>query len=139
MYFLTKDNLIWEAADDISLFSKRGEDLQGFDVQELKNVTMAMFMEDKNPYKIIDGVVRDVSDTEEYQKESFARKNEEIKQQRASLYASHIDPLIAELNRKRLLGLLEDGEEAELLQQIADESEKIKADNPYLPEPEIAK
>lgn len=56
---------------------------------------------------------------------------EEVEQERAALYRSKVDPLMAEYNRKKLFNLFEEGEEAALTQAIQDKVAEIKANNPY--------
>lgn len=60
---------------------------------------------------------------------------EEQKQARASAYASEVDPLMAEYNRKKTFNLFEEGEEAELLAVIEATVESIKQRYPYPAEP----
>ena len=56
---------------------------------------------------------------------------EQVKQIRASLYASKVDTLMSEYIRKKTFGLFDEGEEAELLAKIEAKVEDIKAKNPY--------
>lgn len=56
---------------------------------------------------------------------------EEVKATRASLYASEVDPLMAEYNRKKTFNLFAEGEEAELLAKIEAKVAEIKENNPY--------
>lgn len=56
---------------------------------------------------------------------------EEVKETRANLYASEVDPLMAEYNRKKTFNLFEEGEEAELLAEIEKRVAEIKENNPY--------
>ena len=56
---------------------------------------------------------------------------EEIRQARANAYASEIDPLMSEYNRKKTFNLFEEGEEEALLAEIEAKVAKIKEENPY--------
>lgn len=56
---------------------------------------------------------------------------EEVKATRASLYASEVDPLMSEYNRKKTFNLFAEGEEAELLAKIEAKVAEIKEANPY--------
>lgn len=66
-----------------------------------------------------------------YAPEKPAPTYEEIKATRASLYASEVDPLMAEYNRKKTFNLFEEGEETELLNSIETKVAEIKENNPY--------
>ena len=61
---------------------------------------------------------------------------EEIRQARANAYASEIDPLMSEYNRKKTFNLFEEGEEEALLAEIEAKVAKIKEENPYPEEKE---
>lgn len=63
---------------------------------------------------------------------------EEVKATRASLYASQVDPLMAEYNRKKTFNLFEEGEEASLLTEIEKRVAEIKKNNPYPEEDETS-
>lgn len=65
----------------------------------------------------------------------FDQQVEEMRQARASAYASEVDPLMAEYNRKKTFNLFEEGEEAELLATIESTVESIKQRYPYPAEP----
>ena len=56
---------------------------------------------------------------------------EEQQKARANAYASEVDPLMAEYNRKKTFNLFEEGEEAKLLAEIEAKVEEIKARYPY--------
>ena len=56
---------------------------------------------------------------------------EEVKQARADAYASEVDPLMSEYNRKKTFNLFEGNEEAELLAKIEAKAAEIKARYPY--------
>ena len=56
---------------------------------------------------------------------------EEVKQIRASLYRSEVDPLMNEYTRKKTFNLFEEGEEEALLAEIEAKVEEIKNNNPY--------
>lgn len=56
---------------------------------------------------------------------------EEMRQARADAYASEVDPLMAEYNRKKTFNLFEEGEEETLLAEIEAKVEEIKARYPY--------
>lgn len=55
----------------------------------------------------------------------------EVKATRASLYASRVDPLMAEYTRKKTFNLFEAGEEEVLLREIEILVAEIKEANPY--------
>lgn len=61
----------------------------------------------------------------------FDQQVEEMRQARADAYASEVDTLMAEYNRKKTFNLFEEGEEAELLAEIDAKVEEIKARYPY--------
>lgn len=61
----------------------------------------------------------------------YDQQVEEMRQARADAYASEVDTLMAEYNRKKTFNLFEDGEEAELLAKIDDKVAEIKARYPY--------
>ena len=62
---------------------------------------------------------------------TIEEKNETIRQTRAGLYSSLIDPLHAEKQRKVVLGEWTEELEAEYVAKVKELSEKIKAENPY--------
>lgn len=57
---------------------------------------------------------------------------EEMRQARANAYASEVDPLMAEYNRKKTFNLFEEGEEEELMKAIQDKVAEIKERFPYI-------
>lgn len=59
-------------------------------------------------------------------------KNEQIKQTRASLYSSLIDPLHAEKQRKVVLGTWTEADETEYVEQVKALTAKIQEENPYI-------
>ena len=61
----------------------------------------------------------------------FDQQVEEMRQARADAYASEVDPLMAEYNRKKTFNLFEEGEEEALLAEIEAKVEEIKEANPY--------
>lgn len=61
----------------------------------------------------------------------FDQQVEEMRQARADAYASEVDTLMAEYNRKKTFNLFEEGEEAELLAKIEAKVAEIKARYPY--------
>lgn len=61
----------------------------------------------------------------------FDQQVEEMRQARADAYASEVDTLMAEYNRKKTFGLFEEGEEEALLAEIEAKVEEIKARYPY--------
>lgn len=65
----------------------------------------------------------------------FDQQVEEMRQARADAYASEVDPLMNEYNRKKTFNLFEDGEEEALLKAIEDKVAEIKENNPYPVEP----
>lgn len=56
---------------------------------------------------------------------------EEVQKARADAYASEVDPLMAEYNRKKTFNLFEEGEEEALLAEIEAKVEEIKTLYPY--------
>lgn len=56
---------------------------------------------------------------------------EEQQEARANAYASEVDPLMAEYNRKKTFNLFEEGEEESLLAEIEAKVEEIKQRFPY--------
>lgn len=91
------------------------------------------------PCLIYDEVVEDtehkVSDYKHYDGEftlhNIEKDNEEIRQARANAYASKVDPLMSEYNRKKTFSLFEEGEEEELMKAIKDKVAEIKERYPY--------
>lgn len=65
----------------------------------------------------------------------FDQQVEEMRQARADAYASEVDTLMAEYNRKKTFNLFAEGEEAELLAEIEAKVEEIKQRYPYPVEP----
>jgi hypothetical protein len=61
----------------------------------------------------------------------FDQQVEEMRQARADAYASEVDTLMAEYNRKKTFNLFEEGEEAELLAKIDAKVAEIKQRYPY--------
>lgn len=61
----------------------------------------------------------------------FDQQVEEMRQARADAYASEVDTLMAEYNRKKTFNLFEEGEEEALLAEIEAKVEEIKARYPY--------
>lgn len=61
----------------------------------------------------------------------FDQQVEEMRQARADAYASEVDPLMAEYNRKKTFNLFEEGEEEALLAEIGAKVADIKARYPY--------
>lgn len=61
----------------------------------------------------------------------FDQQVEEMRQARADAYASEVDPLMAEYNRKKTFNLFEEGEEEALLAEIENKVEEIKSRYPY--------
>lgn len=61
----------------------------------------------------------------------FDQQVEEMRQARADAYASEVDTLMAEYNRKKTFNLFEEGEEEALLAEIEANVEEIKARYPY--------
>lgn len=59
-------------------------------------------------------------------------RNEIIKQTRASLYKTLIDPLHAEKQRKVVLGEWSETDEAEYVAKVKELTEKIQEENPYV-------
>ena len=63
---------------------------------------------------------------------TIEEQNEIIRQTRAGLYSSLIDPLHAQKQRKVVLGTWTEEMEAEYVAKVKELSEKIKAENPYI-------
>lgn len=61
----------------------------------------------------------------------FDQQVEEMRQARANAYASEVDPLMNEYNRKKTFNLFEEGEEEVLLAEIEAKVEEIKVRYPY--------
>ena len=61
----------------------------------------------------------------------YDQQVEEMRQARANAYASEVDPLMAEYNRKKTFNLFEEGEEEKLLAEINAKVEEIKQRFPY--------
>lgn len=61
----------------------------------------------------------------------FDQQVEEMRQARANAYASEVDTLMSEYNRKKTFNLFEDGEEEALLAEIEAKVVEIKARYPY--------
>ena len=68
---------------------------------------------------------------ESIENEPYIPTDEEQRQARANAYASEVDPLMAEYNRKKTFNLFEEGEEEALLAEIEAKVEEIKARYPY--------
>jgi hypothetical protein len=68
---------------------------------------------------------------------TIEEQNEAIKHTRASQYATLIDPLHAEKQRKVVLGTWTEEMEAEYVAKVKELSEKIKAENPYIDSVEV--
>lgn len=63
---------------------------------------------------------------------TIEEKNEAIKQTRASQYATLIDPLHAEKQRKVVLGTWTEEMEAEYVAKVKQLTEQIQTENPYI-------
>ena len=61
----------------------------------------------------------------------FDQQVEEMRQARADAYASEVDTLMAEYNRKKTFNLFEEGEEEKLLAEVKAKVEEIKQRYPY--------
>ena len=59
-------------------------------------------------------------------------KNEQIRQRRAYLYSSLVDPLHAERQRKVVLGTWTEEMESEYVAKVKELTEQIQMDNPYI-------
>jgi hypothetical protein len=59
-------------------------------------------------------------------------KNEQIKQTRASLYSSLVDPLHAEKQRKVILGTWSEEDEEQYVAKVKELTAKIQEENPYV-------
>lgn len=68
---------------------------------------------------------------------TIEEQNEQIRQTRAYLYSSLIDPLHAEKQRKVVLGEWTEEMEAKYVAKVKELSEKIKAENPYIDSVEV--
>ena len=94
--------------------------------------TTLKFMPDVQDY-VIEKTDRPIdnceyADTPEY----FTKKNEQISEVRASLYAQLIDPLHAEKQRKVVLGTWTEEMEAEYVAKVKELTAKIQEENPYV-------
>lgn len=63
---------------------------------------------------------------------TIEEKNEQIRQRRAYLYSSLIDPLHAERQRKVVLGTWTEEMEAEYVAKVKELTEQIQTENPYV-------
>lgn len=106
--------------------------------------------EDGNKHEVIDEpetaeiIYNPVTKTREVEKElrcfridaipepTVEEKNEAIKQTRANLYSSLIDPLHAERQRKVVLETWTETNEAEYVEQVKALTAKIQEENPYV-------
>ena len=106
--------------------------------------------EEGNEHEVIDEpeheeiVYNPVTKTREVEKElrcfridaipepTVEEKNEAIKQTRASLYSSLIDPLHAEKQRKVVLETWTEADEVEYVEQVKALTAKIQEENPYI-------
>lgn len=61
----------------------------------------------------------------------YEQQVEEMRQARADAYASEVDPMMSEYNRKKTFNLFKEGEEEALLKAIEDKVAEIKENNPY--------
>ena len=61
----------------------------------------------------------------------YEQQVEEMRQARADAYASEVDPLMSEYNRKKTFNLFEEGEEEKLLAEVKAKVEEIKQRYPY--------
>ena len=71
------------------------------------------------------------------QEPTIEEKNEAIKQTRASQYATLIDPLHAEKQRKVVLGTWTEEMEAEYVAKVKELTEQIQTENPYIDSVEV--
>ena len=63
---------------------------------------------------------------------TIEEQNEQIRQRRAYLYSSLIDPLHAEKQRKVVLGTWTEEMEAEYVAKVKELTEQIQTENPYI-------
>lgn len=63
---------------------------------------------------------------------TIEEKNEQIRQTRAYLYSSQIDPLHAERQRKVVLGTWTETNEEDYVAEVKRLTEKIQTENPYI-------
>lgn len=63
---------------------------------------------------------------------TIEEKNEAIKQTRASLYSSLVDPLHAEKQRKVILGTWSEEDEEQYVAKVKELTAKIQEENPYV-------
>lgn len=68
---------------------------------------------------------------------TIEEQNEIIRQTRASLYSSLIDPLHAERQRKVVLGAWTEEMEAEYVAKVKQLTEQIQTENPYIDSVEV--
>lgn len=92
--------------------------------------------EAKDGYDIVfNGVgwgYKEIEKPEPQPEPTIEEQNEQIRQTRAYLYSSLIDPLHAEKQRKVVLGTWTEEMEAEYVAKVKELSEQIKAENPYI-------
>lgn len=68
---------------------------------------------------------------------TIEEQNEQIRQRRAYLYSSLVDPLHAERQRKVVLGTWTEEMEAEYVAKVKELTEQIQTENPYIDNVEV--
>ena len=119
------------------------------EIKVIPAVTHIETDEEGNEHEVIDEpeheetVYNPVTKTREVEKElrcfridaipepTVEEKNEQIKQTRANLYSSLIDPLHAEKQRKVVLGTWTEADEEDYVAEVKRLTEKIQTENPY--------
>lgn len=92
--------------------------------------------EAKDGYDIVfngtDWEYKEIEKPEPSPEPTIEEKNEQIRQTRAYLYSSQIDPLHAERQRKVVLGTWTETNEEEYVAEVKRLTEKIQTENPYI-------
>ncbi|MFQ6744813.1 MAG: hypothetical protein ACLRFN_02430 [Alphaproteobacteria bacterium] len=91
--------------------------------------------ESKDGYDIVfngtDWEYKEIEKPEPQPQPTIEEQNEQIRQRRAYLYSSLIDPLHAEKQRKTVLGTWTEEMEAEYIAKVKELTEQIQTENPY--------
>jgi hypothetical protein len=92
--------------------------------------------EAKEGYDIVfngtDWEYKEIEKPEPLPEPTIEEKNEQIRQTRAYLYSSQIDPLHAERQRKVVLGTWTETNEEDYVAEVKRLTEKIQTENPYI-------
>lgn len=110
---------------------------QGVDVWLMPaNSTDIVPPEPKDGYDIVfngtDWGYKEIEKPEPLPEPTIEEKNEQIRQTRAYLYSSQIDPLHAERQRKVVLGTWTEINEEDYVAEVKRLTEKIQTENPYI-------